>query len=476
MSPSRAPGEAPARPEPTRVFKADYILSDGALRAGLALRVSARTGEILAVGRADALRGPEMLELVQFPGRALLPGGVNAHSHAFQILLRGRADDAPSFRAWVDDHLYPLVLSLDEEDLETSMLLAFSEMAKHGITTVGEFFYIHNAKDTFAPLGNRLCELAIAAARRVGLRVALLRAMYDRGEKRAQRRFRETVADATAHVRALAAAHRADPFVSVLPAPHSLHGASPEMLAAGAALAEELGTTFHVHLAEQRGDLDVARALYGTTPLRALAGLGIVSPRLVIVHGCWLDAEEWRVLGEAGGGLAYNPSANLMLGDGITDILAAVRAGVTVALGCDGPGGNNKLDLFEEMRLAETLQRARLLEMGVLARARPGSPCVPFELGTRNGGRNLGLPVGDLAPGRLADFIAVDYEDLSIAPHHGLDTRAFLSNLVHAGEIRSCLTDVVVGGEPILRDRKLVRISDDEVRERVRRWERRAGA
>jgi 5-methylthioadenosine/S-adenosylhomocysteine deaminase len=456
-----------------RVFKADYILSDGALRGGLALKVALPGGEITAIGRAEALAGPGV-EVVHLKGRALIPGCVNSHSHAFQILLRGRADDARSFREWVDHHMYPLVLSLDDEDLETAMLLAFAEMARHGITTVGEFFYIHNARNSFERLGNRYADLAIRTARRMGLRVALLRTLYDEGSKEAQRRMKEPREESVESIRALAAAWRGDPFVSILPAPHSLHGASPDAIAAASALAHELGTPFHIHLAEQRGDLEVSKKRYGTSPLRALRGLGLLSPRLVVVHGVWLDVDEWEMLGAVKGGLAFNPGANLMLGDGIGDADMAMRAGVTVSLGCDGPGGNNKLDLFEEMRLAETLQRARLLRMGVLGRHDPADPCVPFTLGTRNGGRNLGIRAGVLAPGQLADFLAVDYEDLSLYPHHGLDTRVFLSNLVHAGQVRSWLTDVVVGGEPVVRERRLARLEEDEIRERVRRWERRA--
>lgn len=456
-----------------RVFKADYILTDGAIRGGVALKVAVATGEIVEVGKPEALLGPGV-ELVHFPGRVLLPGCVNSHSHAFQIFLRGRADDAPSFREWVDAHMYPLVLSLDEEDLETAMLLAFAEMAKHGITTVGEFFYLHNAKGTFAHLKNRYASLAVRTARRVGLRVALLRTLYDEGEKPAQRRFQEAPAEAVANARALAAEWRKDPFVTVLPAPHSLHGASPDAIAAAKALADEWKTPFHIHLAEQQADVEVARRRYGATPLRALEAQGLLSPRLVAVHGVWFDEEEMGMLGAAKAGLAYNPSANLFLGDGIADIELAVKAGVTVSLGCDGPGGNNKLDVFEEMRLAETLQRARRLRMGVLAPLDRADPCVPFTLGTRNGGANLGLRTGLLAEGQLADFIAIDYEDLSLYPHHGLDTRVFLANLVHAGDVRGHLTDVVVGGEVVLRDRHLARISEDEVRERVRRWERRA--
>ncbi len=456
----------------TRIFKADYVLTERALRGGIALEVAIDTGEIIEVGPLEKLIGPETVEVVHLPGRALVPGAVNSHSHAFQILLRGRTDDVEDFRAWVERGLYPLVLALDEEDLETAMLLAFADMARHGITTVGEFFYVHNARETFEPLGNRYAEMAIACARRVGLRVALLRTLYDREEKPAQRRFVESPERAAANLRALAEAHRGDRFVTVLPAPHSLHGASPDAIAAAKELAEALGTKFHIHLAEQRSDLDVAQRAYGTTPLRALARLGLVSGRLVAVHGCWLDREELEMLGAAGGGLAYNPGANLMLGDGFTDLETAVRAGVTVSLGCDGPGANNKVDLFEEMRLAETLQRARLLRMGVLARLRPDEPCLPFALGTRNGAANLGVRAGELRPGRLADFLAIDYDDLSLAPHHGLHTRAFLNNLVYAANIRSCLTDVVVGGEFVLRDRRLVRIDEEEIRERVRRWER----
>jgi 5-methylthioadenosine/S-adenosylhomocysteine deaminase len=463
----------PAREADYRIFKADYVLTGGALRGGLGVEVSVRTGRIGRIGPVEALAGPRAIEVVHLRGRVLLPGGVNSHSHAFQIFLRGRTDDSESFRRWVDRGLYPLVLALDEESLESAMLLAFAEMVRHGITTVGEFFYIHNARETFERLGNRYADLAIATARRVGLRIALLRAIYDRGAKLGQQRFLETPGEAERNVRALAEAHKTDPFVSVLPAPHSLHGASPEAIAAGKRIAEDLGTKFHIHLAEQRSDLELSRREYGTSPLRALEKLGLLSPRLVAVHGCWLDVEEMEALGAAGGGLVCNPSANLMLGDGITDMESAVRSGVTVSLGCDGPGGNNKLDLFEEMRLAETLQRVRLLRMGVLSRLRPDDPCVPFTLGTRNGGLNLGLAAGEIVPGAFGDFIAVDCDDLSLAPHHGLDTRTFLNNLLHAGDIRSALTDVIVGGEFALRDRRLVRVDEEEIRERVRRWERR---
>jgi len=450
-------------------LRASHALIGRELQGPIALRIDRATGRIAAIGapaEVPALEGDEARDLGR---RVLLPGALNTHAHAFQVLLRGRADEACGFRSWVDDHLYPLVASLDEEDLETAMLLAFAQMAESGTTAVAEFFYLHDGR------GNRLDDLAIRCARRVGLRTALLRTMYDRGARPAQRRFHESVDDAVAHTRALAASWAHDPRVSVMPAPHSLHGASRAMIEAGAALAASLGTRWHIHLAEQRGDLDVARDLYGATPLRALASLGVLSERLVIVHGCWLDREEWRLLGAAKGGLAYNPSANMFLGDGMTEIEAAIGAGVTVSLGCDGPGGNNKVDVFAEMRQAELLARARTLRMGVLPPLFPDEPCPPFLLGTRNGARNLGLEAGALEVGLAADIVALDPDDLSLAPHHGLETRAFLRNLVYAGDVRAALRESFVGGDSVIEGGRLARIDPEEIRERIRRWEGKVG-
>ncbi|HVY62753.1 MAG TPA: amidohydrolase family protein, partial [Planctomycetota bacterium] len=154
---------------------------------------------------------------------------------------------------------------------------------------------------------------------------------------------------------------------------------------------------------------------------------------------------------------------------------AAVKAGVTVSLGCDGPGGNNRVDVFSEMRAAELLARARLGRMGVLAPLAPDDPCLPFTLGTRNGARNLGIEAGQIEPGAAADMVALDPDDLSLAPHRGLETRSLVRNLVYAADARSAIREVLVGGEVIVREGALARIDAGEIRDRVRRWERKGG-
>lgn len=463
--------------KPYDLFSADAVYTDLALKRGVAVAIERDGGRIVAVDLPEKLYSDQLCDEHVFAGRVLLPGCVNTHSHAFQILLRGRADHAPSFRHWVDDHMYPLVLSLEDQDLEASVLLAFATMALHGITTVGEFTYLHNDKGTFAERGRELDQLIIACAKRVGLRLVLVRALYDQAGREGRRRFVEPIDQALGAAAAVHKQAQTDPLLELALAPHSLHGASSDMIRAAHELAVDLDCPLHIHLAEQQHDLVFANEHFGTSPLRALETLGVVDEHLVVVHGVWLDEAEWQLLGSRGGGLAYNPLSNMFLGDGVANLEAAVSSGVCVSLGCDGPGGNNSLNPFLEMRAAELLQRVSRHRMGVLPAICAGkwgsNPM--FTMGTANAARNLGFNGGEIEVGAVGDLIAVDARDLSLQPHHGLETESFLNNLVYAGEVGSALTDVVVGGKLIVRDRELVHVDRQALLAGVRAWEARTG-
>jgi 5-methylthioadenosine/S-adenosylhomocysteine deaminase len=404
---------------------------------------------------------------------AVLPGAVNAHSHAFQILLRGKADGARDFRDWVDHYMYPLALALDEDGLAAASRLAFAEMLLNGVTTVGEFFYLHNApeRDGCAARGNRNAETVIEAARSVGIRIHLLRCLYDRAVRPGQRRFHEPAAEAVAATGELAAAHAGTARVSVGIAPHSLHGATAEGIVAAAEYARRQDQPFQIHIAEEEHDLAFAQEHYGTTPGRVLDDLGVLSGSTCVVHGVWLDGEEIARLGAVGGKLAYNPISNMALGDGVTDIPAMVAAGVTVALGCDGPGANHQVNVWQEMRFVEWLQRVTQRRMNVVSHvpaAATANYC--FEMGTRNGGAVLGLPVGELRPGWQADFVVLDTDDPSLLPHHGPEPAALLHNVVNAMDARAAVRDVWVGGEPVVRERRLVHADTHELARAVAGW------
>jgi 5-methylthioadenosine/S-adenosylhomocysteine deaminase len=180
---------------------------------------------------------------------------------------------------------------------------------------------------------------------------------------------------------------------------------------------------------------------------------------MVAVHGCWFDADERAMLAERGAKLAYNPNSNMFLGDGVTDVVDLVQRGARVALGTDGGCSNSRVSVFDEMRACALLQKVARTD----GQAIDAETC--FAMGTAWGGEVLGLPVGRLAVGQRADVAFVDIDDPSLWPWMGGQWLA--KNVVYSLSARA-ITDVFVEGEPVVRDRTLVRVALDEVRERVR--------
>jgi 5-methylthioadenosine/S-adenosylhomocysteine deaminase len=418
----------------------DLVLTDAGWVSDRAVTLEA--GRIAAVEP----RGRPRPDDVALAGRALLPGTVNAHCHAFQSLLRGLGDDL-DFMGWRDRVLYPFSERLDRRGIATGAAFAFSEMLRHGATTCVDFFYLQDG-------GNENAEAVITAARDVGIRLVLARGMYDWDG--APKRYRETVADATRRTRELIAAHRSDRTTAVQPAPHSPHGASPDMIRAGWEIAETEDTRFHIHVAEGRYEGERTLREHGATPIRYLDRLGVLGPRMIGVHCVWLDDEEIALMGARGSALAYCPSSNMFLGDGIAQVPELLRAGVRIGLGTDGGCTNNRLSGFEEMRMTALLQRVRLLDGAALDAA------TAFTFGTRSGAEMLGLEAGVVAPGRLADLVAVDLGDASLHPPTDL-----LKSVVFAMSSRA-VTDVWVHGRRVVESGRLTSLDEAELLARVR--------
>jgi 5-methylthioadenosine/S-adenosylhomocysteine deaminase len=419
---------------------ADRVLAETGWQRDRAVTLA--NGRIVAVDVVGQAQGGD----VRLGGKALLPGTVNAHCHTFQTLLRGLGDDL-DFMGWRDRVLYPFSDRLDRSAIALGARLAFAEQLLHGVTTCVDFFYLQDD-------GNDNAEAVIEAARAMGIRLVLARTMYD--WEGAPRRYRESVADAARRTADLIARHRGDPTTSVQPAPHSPHGASPAMIRAGWEVAEAADTPFHIHVAE--GQYEGERTLrdHGATPMRYLDKLGVLGPRTIAVHGVWLDDGEIALMGERRAGLAYCPSSNMFLGDGITRVPEMLGAGVRIGLGTDGGCTNNRASVFEEMRMASLLQRVRLLDGAALPAERA------FAMGTRDGAAMLGVDAGVIAEGHLADLVAVDLGHPSLHPPIDL-----LNNAVYAMSAQA-ITDVWVHGRRVVEDRRLVSADLDELLARVR--------
>jgi len=421
----------------------DLVLVGGRFASGLAVEIDEGRIAAIAPSPATATDAPD---LVRLPGKALLPGTVNSHCHTFQSLLRGLGDDL-DFLSWRDRVLYPYSSRLDRRGIYLGAAFAFAEMLLHGATTCVDFFYLQDE-------GHENAEAVIQAARDTGIRLVLARAMYDWDG--APPRYREAPPAAARRVAELIARYAEDPMVRVQPAPHSPHGASPAMIRAGWEVAESAGTRFHIHVAEGQYEGERTLREHGATPIRFLDKLGVLGPRMIGVHCVWLDDGELTLMAERGAGLAYCPSSNMILGDGITRLTEMRELGIPIGLGTDGGCTNNRLSVFEEMRMAALLQKVRHLDGTRL----PAEAA--FAMGTADAGTLLGLEVGEIRRGFMADLVAVDLSHPSLHP-----PTALLKNVVYAMSPQA-VTDVWVHGRAVVRGQRLASLDQDALMENVR--------
>ncbi|AEJ38316.1 hypothetical protein TPY_0091 [Sulfobacillus acidophilus TPY] len=434
-------------------YDAAYLWDGETLYPDGSLVIDETAGRIVDAGdRARLLRDYGPLPAIGWSHHLVMPGTVNLHAHSFQHLVRGRGVDQP-FLAWRDDALYRISPRLDPEAVYLGAALAFMDMLKSGITTVADFFYVHGD-------GLDNDRAVIQAARDTGIRLVFARTFYDWDGAPAA--YRESIEDAVSRTRRLAAEVQGDPRVTVHPAPHSLHGASDAMIQAAVRLAEELDTPFHIHVAEEPFEVDEVRARTGLTPVAQLAHLGALSERTIAVHLVWLTPDDITRLGDAGASWAYCPSSNMFLADGIAPWTGLRQAGVPAGLGTDGGCSNNRSSIFEEMRMAALLHKVANLD------ATRVDWRTVLDMGTRAGADILRLPAGRIAPGRLADFIAVDLTHVSLTPWTP-DT--LMANLVYAMQ-PDAVTHVVVGGRPVVEAGRWLTLSWSSLQADVTRWVR----
>lgn len=345
-------------------------------------------GKITAAGDFQEVRARARgLVARSFPAdRLVVPGFINGHSHAYQILLRGWADDWP-FAKWRSEALYRVVPRLTPDDVYWTFVAAFSEMLAAGITTVAEFFYLNGG-------GNEHAEAAIRAARDTGIGLVLARTWMD--SEHAPTAFRETIETAAERTRELMQRY---PDANVCVAPHSLHAASHEMIRAAAAFAADAQCMLHVHVAEARYEGEETLRDFGCTPVTLLDELGALNERTVAIHAIHLTDADASLLATRGARVVSNPMTNQYLGDGICDVARLQSLGVTMGLGTDA---DVRPSLIDEMRATALLQKILHLDSAALRASQA------FALATAQGARALGIAGGDLIDEAPADYVVLD--------------------------------------------------------------------
>ena len=372
----------------------------------------------------------------------LMPGLVNAHTHAAMTLMRGMADDLPLLE-WLNEHIWPTEGRwVDADYVRDGSELAMAEMLRGGITCFNDMYFFP--------------EVVAEAARSCGMRAVLGLIVIDFPSAWAQNADEYLSKGLTLHD-----SIKDDSTLHCAFAPHAPYTVSGDTLQRVRDLAVERSLPIHIHVHETAAEVAQCVEQHGQRPLAYLDQLGLLSPRLVAVHMTQLTDKEINRVADSGMHVLHCPESNLKLASGFCPTAQLINAGINVAIGTDGAASNNDLDMFSELRTAALLAKAVAADASAL----PAHQVL--QMATLNGARALGLAdeIGSLAPGKQADVIAVDLAVLESQPTYNP-----ISQLVYATG-RQQVSDVWVAGRQLLQNRQLTTLNSEQLVERARHWQ-----
>jgi len=393
--------------------------------------VSVRNGRIASVGPEPDGRHDVTIDA---EGAYLLPGLIQTHVHLCQTLFRGYADDMPLLE-WLRRRVWPMEAAHTPGTLRASTRLAAAELLLSGTTTALTMETVHDTDVVFETLAT------------MGLRAVVGKCMMDSDQdvpKRLQEQTRASIDESVALRRRWDG--QANGRLHAAFAPRFAVSCSRALLEAVADLSARDRVIVHTHASENRDEIEVVRRLSGgMSNLEYLADTGLATPHLCTAHCVWVSDSEQALLAERGVKVMHCPSSNLKLGSGLAPVTEMRARGISVSLGADGAACNNRLDMFEEMRLAATLQAVRKAPGALTARD-------ALWMATREGARALSLEdeIGSLEPGKRADLIVVGRRGVHQAPDP--DPWSTLVYATRGSDVRLTMVD----GEVLARDFALV--------------------
>lgn len=373
-------------------------------------------GSISAVG--DGVRGQFKDEadlVIDGDGSLALPGLANTHTHAAMSLLRGYADDM-ILQDWLSQKIWPLEAHLTGNDVYWGTKLACLEMIKTGTTAFNDMYF--------------MMDEAARAVDESGIRAVLSYGFIDLFNAEKRENECKATESLASHVRSMN-----NPRIKAAVGPHAIYTVSPEGLKWCAEFAKEQDIGIHIHLSETEKEITDCITQHGKRPAALLDECGILTPKTIAAHGCWLDDAECTLLGKRGVSVSHNPASNMKLATNrAMPTRQLTAAGANVCLGTDGCASNNNLDMFEEMKTAALLQKFFWNDPTVLP-----APAA-LAMATTNGAKALGFGTGKLIPGTPADIILVSARTACNIPLHNAT-----SNLVYSCSGASVETTICDG-------------------------------
>lgn len=404
--------------------------------------VAIADGRILALLPSEEARSSiEAQRVIELPGHLLIPGLINAHTHAAMVLMRGLADDLP-LMTWLHEHIWPAEQRwVDPAFVADGTRLAVLEMLRGGITCHNDMY--------FHP------EVTAQVTAEAGMRALIGMIVVDFPTG-----YAANADEYIAKGLALYEHYRDHPLIRVAFAPHSPYAVSDAPLQRVRALADELEVPIHIHLHETRDEILQSLRDHGERPISRLHRLGLLGPGLVCVHMTQLEEDEIALLADTGAHVVHCPESNLKLASGFCPVAKLLEAGVNVAIGTDGAASNNDLNMLGEMRTAA------LLGKGVAGSASALPAATALRMATINGARALGLEdeIGSLEPEKSADLVALDLRDSHTQPlYHPV------SQLVYAASQQQ-VRQVWVRGRQVIRDGLPTRLDNGRIIAAAQTW------
>ena len=405
-------------------------------------------GAIAAVGPLTEITGRYRgREVINAKNHVVMPGLVNAHTHAAMTCFRGIADDL-ELMEWLNRYIFPAeAKNVDPELAYWGSLLACAEMIRSGTTTFCDMYIFEDETAKAASLA--------------GMRCLLGEVLFDFPSPNFK-----TPDEGLACTKGLLEKWAGDPLVRITVEPHALYTCSEDLLKKSRALAESYRVPLSLHLLETKSERDGLLEKLGCSPVQYLRDIGLLDENLIAFHCVWLSPEDIEMFARAGAKAVHNPESNMKLASGVAPVPDMQSAGITVALGTDGCASNNNLDMFQEMDTAAKLHKVSRLDPTVMSAA------TVLRMATHDGARALGMAnvIGALRPGMKADVITVDFNQPHLTPLYHED-----SHLVYCAS-GSDVDTVLINGRIVMKNRRLLTVDEGEVMERVNHIARRIRA
>lgn len=373
----------------------------------------------------------------------LTPGFINSHTHLAMNAFRGYADDL-ELLDWLNNHIWPAEGKWVNDDFVYDMSqLAMGEMIRGGTLCFNDMYFYMKAT---ARAAEEACIRAHIGMHIIGVPTS----------------FAQTIEDNFAKAIDFYEAYKHNTYVIPTMAPHSTYTVSIEDLAKAKAIADDYRLKVNIHLQESANEVSQSLKLHGKRPLQRLHDIGFVDTNTIAMHMTQIDEHDFKILQETKPSIVHCPESNLKLVSGACPIQALQQMGINVALGTDGAASNNDLDMFGEMRTAAFLGKMTAQD------PKAASAEQILKMATLNGAKALGIDhfTGSLQPGKSADFIAIDMDELETQPlYHPT------SQIVYAAS-RTQVTDAWVMGKQLLKNRELLTLDEKALLEKAKQWQK----